>query len=87
MCTGTESGSTACIAKIHIFKGNGFEEVSSVDAGQIIAVSGIQDITVGETIVDPNNPQALPMPTIDPPTISVEFLPNDSPFAGKRVNL
>ena len=72
------------ISKIHIFKGNGFEEVQSAQAGEIVAVSGIQDITVGETILDPNNPKPLPMPSIDPPTISVEFLPNDSPFAGKE---
>ena len=72
------------ISKIHVFKGNGFEEVPSAQAGQIIAISGIVDITVGETIVDTENPKPLPMPSIDPPTISVEFLPNDSPFAGKE---
>ena len=70
--------------KFHIFKGNDFEEVSEAAAGEIIAISGIQDITVGETVVDPENPQPLPMTAIDPPTISVEFLPNDSPFAGKE---
>jgi GTP-binding protein len=67
-----------------VFKGNDFDEVSEAEAGQIIAVSGIQDITVGETILDPENPAPLPMAAIDPPTISVEFLPNDSPFAGKE---
>ena len=72
------------ISKIHIFKGNDFEEVASASAGQIVAISGIQDITVGETVVDPNDPQPLPMAAIDPPTISVAFLPNDSPFAGKE---
>jgi GTP-binding protein len=72
------------ISKIHVFKGNDFEEVSEANAGQIVAISGIQDITVGETVVDPNDPKPLPMTAIDPPTISVEFLPNDSPFAGKE---
>ncbi|MEK9727209.1 MAG: translational GTPase TypA [Candidatus Margulisiibacteriota bacterium] len=72
------------ISKIHVFKGNDFEEVSEVSAGQIIAISGVQDIMVGETVVDPDKPTPLPMAAIDPPTISVEFLPNDSPFAGKE---
>lgn len=85
ICTGSKTAiRTGRIAKIHVFKGNGFEDVPRASAGQIIAVSGIPDITVGETIVDPSNPIPLPMPTIDPPTISVEFLPNDSPFAGKE---
>ena len=83
--TGTDSAiRTGRISKIHVFKGNDFDEVSEAEAGQIIAVSGIQDITVGETVVDPDNPAPLPMAAIDPPTISVEFLPNDSPFAGKE---
>lgn len=72
------------VSKIHVFKGNDFDEVSEASAGQIVAVSGIQDITVGETVVDPNDPKPLPMTAIDPPTISVEFLPNDSPFAAKE---
>ena len=72
------------ISKIHVFKGNDFDEVSKASAGQIVAISGIQDITVGETVVDLNDPKPLPMTVIDPPTISVEFLPNDSPFAGKE---
>ena len=83
--TGTDSViRTGRISKIHVFKGNDFDEVNEAEAGQIIAVSGIQDITVGETIVDTENPAPLPMAVIDPPTISVEFLPNDSPFAGKE---
>ena len=83
--TGTDSDIRAGrISKIHVFKGNDFDEVSEADAGQIVAISGIQDITVGETVVDPDQPTPLPMAAIDPPTISVEFLPNDSPFAGKE---
>ena len=83
--TGVDSDvRTGRISKIHVFKGNDFEEVNEAGAGEIIAISGIQDITVGETVVDPENPKPLPMTAIDPPTISVEFLPNDSPFAGKE---
>ncbi len=85
ICTGDESKiRQGRISKIHIFKGNDFEEVQQAEAGEIISIAGIQDITVGETIVDQNQPKPLPMPHIDPPTISVEFLPNDSPFSGKE---
>jgi GTP-binding protein len=85
ICTGLHSSvRTGRISKIHQFKGNNFEEVAEAKAGQIISISGIQDITVGETVVDPTNPTPLPMAAIDPPTISVAFLPNDSPFAGKE---
>jgi GTP-binding protein len=85
IASGVDSGvRSARVAKIHQFKGNDFEEIESATAGQIIAVSGFQDVTVGETIVNPENPKPLPMVQIDPPTISVEFLPNDSPFAGKE---
>ncbi len=72
------------ISKIHIFKGNDFDEVSEASAGQIVSISGVQDITVGETVIDPANPAPLPLTEIDPPTIAVEFLPNDSPFSGKE---
>jgi GTP-binding protein len=85
VCQGLDAPSRpGRISKVHVFKGNGFEEVDQASAGQIVVIAGIQDITVGETIVDPANPTPLPMTLIDPPTISVEFLPNDSPFAGKE---
>lgn len=79
-------GSTqpARITKIYRFKGSGKEEVETAGVGEIVAVAGMESITVGETLTDPENPLPLPGIDIDPPTISMNFIPNDSPFAGKE---
>jgi GTP-binding protein len=52
--------------------------------GEIVAVAGMDDITVGLTYTDPDDPKPLPPTEIDPPTLSMNFIPNDSPFAGKE---
>ena len=79
-------GSTmpARITKIYRFKGSGKEELETAGVGEIVAVAGMDAITVGETLTDPDNPMPLPGIEIDPPTISMNFIPNDSPFAGKE---
>jgi len=59
-------------------------DVAEVSAGDIIALAGIPDVTIGETITDPQNPLALPVINIDPPTVKMTFMINDSPFAGKE---
>jgi GTP-binding protein len=51
--------------------------------GDIVAVAGMEDVTVGVTFTDPVDPRPLPLIEIDPPTISMNFIPNDSPFAGQ----
>jgi GTP-binding protein len=76
--------SPARITKIYRFKGSGKEEVEAAGVGEIVAVAGMESITVGETLTDPENPLPLPGIDIDPPTISMNFIPNDSPFAGKE---
>lgn len=53
-------------------------------AGDIVAISGMEDIMIGETIADADNPQALPVLTIEEPTVQMVFSVNDSPFAGKE---
>lgn len=58
-------------------------EVKEAKAGDIIAIAGIDDITIGDTISDINDPVALPPINVEEPTISVIFSVNDSPFAGK----
>lgn len=73
----------ARITKIYKFNINEQVEVKEACYGDIIAVSGIEDIRVGDTITDPQNPQGMPPLQIDPPTISMTFIPNDSPFAGQ----
>ncbi|MFC5848120.1 translational GTPase TypA [Deinococcus petrolearius] len=58
-------------------------EVDSVGAGDIVALAGIEDAQIGETIADLADPEALPIITVDEPTVSMTFQPNTSPFAGK----
>lgn len=72
------------VSKIFCFESDGKVAVDSASVGQIVAVAGMEDVTVGVTFTDPDNPQPLPLIAIDPPTISMNFLPNDSPFAGKE---
>lgn len=72
------------ITKLYRFDGNNKKETDSAGLGEIIAVAGMENIMVGETITDPINPIPLPMITIDPPTISMNFIPNNSPFSGKE---
>jgi GTP-binding protein len=66
-----------------------FEGLDRIDAteaiaGDIVAVSGIPDITIGETLADSLNPQALPLLSIEEPTIKMTFMVNSSPMAGKE---
>ncbi len=59
-------------------------EVKEAGAGDIVAIAGITDINIGETIADVNNPIALPLLTIEEPTVKMTFSVNNSPFAGKE---
>ena len=69
-----------------VFGYNGLkrEEVEEAGLGDIIAVSGVLDANIGETIADAQNQEALPFVKIDEPTLSMNFMVNDSPFAGKE---
>ena len=69
-----------------VFGYNGLkrEEVEEAGLGDIIALSGVGDANIGETIADSQNPEALPFVTIDEPTLNMNFMVNDSPFAGKE---
>ena len=59
-------------------------EVEEVGAGDIVALSGIENAQIGETVADLEEPEALPIITVDEPTVSMVFQPNTSPFAGKE---
>ncbi|MCX7883905.1 MAG: translational GTPase TypA [Caloramator sp.] len=72
------------IVTLYAFSGLKREEVEEASLGDIVAVSGIADISIGETIADIQNPEALPFVNIDEPTISMTFSVNDSPFAGRE---
>jgi len=71
------------ISKIFKFERDQKVAVEKAQAGDIIAVAGLDDITVGVTFTSPDNPKPLPLIDIDPPTIAMHFIPNDSPFAGQ----
>ena len=71
------------INKIFAFEGDQKVPAESASVGEIVAVAGMEDVTVGVTFTDPDNPRPLPLIEIDPPTISMNFIPNDSPFAGQ----
>jgi GTP-binding protein len=66
------------------FKGLKREEVESASAGDIIAISGVDDISISDTLCDPAHPEAMPALTVDEPTIHMTFQVNNSPFAGRE---
>ena len=74
----------ARITKIYRFESNQKVVVNEAVCGDIVAIAGMDEVTVGCTYTDPNNPIPLPPLVIDPPTISMSFIPNDSPFAGRE---
>jgi GTP-binding protein len=77
----------ARITKIFRFELDRKVPVEAASAGEIVAMAGMDDITVGVTFTDPDNPRPLPLTNIDPPTIAMHFIPNDSPFAGQEGKL
>lgn len=72
------------VSKIFRFRADGKEPVETASTGEIVAVAGMDDVTVGVTFTSEADPQPLPLIAIDPPTITMNFIPNDSPFAGKE---
>lgn len=71
------------INQVFIYRGLKRMAVEEAQAGDIVVVSGISDISIGETICDPANPQPMEMIEIEQPTLSMNFMVNKSPFAGK----
>ncbi len=76
--------SPARISKIFRFMGSEKVATDAATVGEIVAVAGLDDVTVGVTFTDPDNPMPLPIIEIDPPTLAMNFIPNDSPFAGRE---
>ena len=72
------------IGKLYEFDGLNRVEVKEASFGSIVAVSGITDISIGDTLCSPENPEAIPFQKISEPTISMQFIVNDSPFAGQE---
>lgn len=90
-----KAGSTVAVAKgdgkienrkinqVFVYRGLQRSAVDQAEAGDIVVVSGIFDISIGETICDPSDPDPLEMIHIEEPTLSMNFMVNKSPFAGK----
>jgi GTP-binding protein len=72
------------IAKLFVYKGLKKVNVSLAVAGDIIAIAGLEEVNIGETLTDINDPEQLPVITVDEPTLSMTFVVNNSPFAGQE---
>ena len=75
---------TGKISQVMTYHGLQRSEIQKATAGDIIAIAGIESISISETICDTQNPEALPSLELDPPTVSVFVNVNDSPFAGRE---
>lgn len=84
LCKTDGSTENVKISRLYQFEGLKRVEVESAAIGDIICVSGISDLNIGETICSPDCVEPLPFVKIDEPTISMNFMVNDSPFAGKE---
>jgi GTP-binding protein len=72
------------ISKLYEFDGLNKVEVAQADIGSIVAISGISDIHIGDTLCSPENPTPIPFQKISEPTIAMHFIVNDSPLAGQE---
>lgn len=72
------------ITKLFTFKGVSREEVFKASAGDIVMIAGFPDVSIGETITEDENAEPMPSIHVDEPTISLDFLVNNSPFAGRE---
>jgi GTP-binding protein len=78
------SSRTGKITKLFTFEGMQRKDVAEAPAGDIVMIAGIQDIFIGETIMESADAEPLPAITVDEPTIVLDFLVNNSPFAGRE---
>ncbi len=73
----------ARVTRLEVFEGLNRNEVNEVTAGEIVTVAGITDIQIGDTLCDPDAPEALERIRVEEPTLAIEFMVNDSPFSGQ----
>ncbi len=74
----------ARVSKIYLFQGLKRVEVNEAGTGEIVALAGMEDVDIGETIADASDPTPLPFVSIEEPTLSMNFAVNNSPFAGQE---
>ncbi len=72
------------LSTLYTYLGLAKKQVESAESGDIVALAGIDGVTIGDTIASLDNPQALPRLIVDEPTVSMIFYVNDGPFAGKE---
>ncbi len=84
ICKAEDKILNARVAKLYVYDGLKRVEVEHADAGDIVALSGVADINIGDTICDYDNPEKIPFVDIDEPTVSMTFSVNNGPFAGKE---
>ena len=84
LCNKDGIQTNAKIVKLYTFEGLARVECQEAKMGDLVAVSGINELNIGETACDKEHPEALPFVEIDEPTISMNFMVNDSPFAGQE---
>lgn len=82
ICRRDGSIASGKITKLFTFEGLHKVEIPGSECGDIVAIAGISDISIGETVTNPENPEPLPLLEIDEPTLSMNFIVNNSPFAG-----
>lgn len=75
---------TEKIAALQIYQGLERKDVDSVDAGEVVAIAGISNVQIGESLIDPENATPLPIMKIEEPTVKMTFGANTSPFAGNE---
>jgi len=75
---------TTRVSKIYRFMGNQKVVTAVAGPGEIVAVAGSEEVTVGETYTNPDAPRVAEAIEVDPPTVAVSFIPNDSPFSGQE---
>src|SRR5687768_5555436 len=84
VCRGDGSVQSGKVAALYGYEGLKRVDISEASAGDIVAVAGIEEVTIGETIGDPLDPRPLPLMQIDEPTLSMIFAVNDSPVSGRQ---
>jgi len=84
LCTEDDIKNNIKLSALYTFNGLDRKSVETLESGDIIAIAGIEDINIGDTISDNDNPAPLPRISIDQPTVSIFFHVNNSPFAGRE---
>lgn len=72
------------VSGVYVHEGLQKREVEHANAGEIVAVAGVEDVAIGDTLTNPDNPSSLPRIVVDDPTVGITIMPNDGPFASRE---